>query len=286
MGIDYSAVKGRGYRLEKPVELLCSQSIQEFLTGPAQRLMPALEIHDSLPSTNTYLAQLALAGAPSGTVCLAEQQSAGKGRRGRQWVSPYGHNIYLSILWRFPSGPTAISGLSLAIGVAVIRALKFCLPKEYGLKWPNDIYYQNKKLGGILIEVSGESEGPSAAIVGVGLNLYLPEIEGAAIDQEWTDLSRIDCGQSIVGRNKLAGILLNQLLLVLAEFEKSGISGFLSEWRNYDCLKNKQGSLYIGQHAYKGIIKGIDENGLLLMLNQDGNVQAFASGEVSFSKLS
>ena len=115
-------------------------------------------------------------------VCFAEHQSAGKGRRGRQWVSPFGSNIYMSILWRFQQdGIACTAGLSLAVGVAVIRALKTYGFNEVGLKWPNDIYCQGKKLGGILIEVSGEADGPCAVIIGLGLNLFLPEIQGQTI---------------------------------------------------------------------------------------------------------
>lgn len=281
LGIAYSAVNGKGYRLEKPLALLSKADIQQALTSTARKLINKLEIHDSLPSTNTYLNQLALDGAPSGLVCFAEQQTDGKGRRGRRWVSPFGHNIYSSVLWRFQGNPAAISGLSLAVGIAVIRALNARLPEHYGLKWPNDIYCRNKKLGGILIEVTGESEGPSAAIIGIGLNRYLPVQEATRITQDWIDLSEI-AGDNAPDRNHLAASLLNHLLPILADYESEGIAAFLPEWRRHDCLAGKPGSLYIGHHAYEGIIQGIDDNGLLLLKRPDGAIQAFASGEVSF----
>ncbi|MSS75677.1 MAG: bifunctional biotin--[acetyl-CoA-carboxylase] ligase/biotin operon repressor BirA [Methyloglobulus sp.] len=282
LGLQHSAVSGKGYRLERPLELLDESKILATVDEPTRASISCFEIFDQIPSTNTYLVERALENSPSGTICLAEQQTAGKGRRGRHWVSPFGSNIYLSILWRFQTSPMAISGLSLAIGVAVIRALKLQYGDIFALKWPNDIYYQDKKLGGILVEVSGESDGPCAAVIGLGLNIYLPETEAAEITQQWTDLRQIT-GQQLLGRNVLASALLNQLLLVISEFEEIGIAAYIDEWRGYDCLKNKPATLFVGQHSYDGIVKGIDNNGLLLLELADGRTQAFASGEVSFS---
>jgi BirA family transcriptional regulator, biotin operon repressor / biotin---[acetyl-CoA-carboxylase] ligase len=281
IGIAYVAVTGKGYRLEKPLALLSSDAILSLLTDNAQNLLGKLEIHDSLTSTNTHLGHSARDGALSGTVCFAEQQSAGKGRRGRQWVSPYGYNIYMSALWRFPGGPASVAGLSLAAGVAVIRALNACFPNSYSLKWPNDIHHRQKKLGGILIEVNGESEGPCAAIIGIGLNVYLPPAAAASIDQPWIDLTQLEPSAG-AQRNELAAALLNHLLLVLSEFQDKGIAGFIDEWRCYDGLSGQMGTLFIGQHQIDGRIRGIDDQGLLLMERPDGTVQAFASGEVSF----
>jgi BirA family transcriptional regulator, biotin operon repressor / biotin---[acetyl-CoA-carboxylase] ligase len=282
LGLQHSAVSGKGYRLERPLELLDEARILAALDDRTQPLISRIEIFDQITSTNTYLVERALDNAPSGAICFAEQQTAGKGRRGRHWVSPFGSNIYLSILWRFHVSPMAISGLSLAIGVAVIRALKLQYGDIFGLKWPNDIYYQDKKLGGVLVEVSGESDGPCAAVIGLGLNIYLPVSEAAEITQQWTDLNQIT-GQQLPSRNALAGALLDQLLFVVSEFEEMGIAAYIGEWRDYDCLKNKSATLFVGQHSYDGIVKGIDNNGLLLLELADGRIQAFASGEVSFS---
>jgi BirA family transcriptional regulator, biotin operon repressor / biotin---[acetyl-CoA-carboxylase] ligase len=282
LGIQHSAISGKGYRLVRPLELLDENKILAAVDEKTRALISSFEIHDQIPSTNTYLVERALENAPSGAICFAEQQTAGKGRRGRHWVSPFGSNIYLSILWRFQASPMAISGLSLAIGIAVIRALKVHYGDTFRLKWPNDIYYQDKKLGGILVEVSGESDGPCAAVIGLGLNVYLPEVEAAAITQQWTDLTQIT-GQQQLNRNVLAGTLLDQLLFVISEFEAVGIAAYLDEWRRYDCLKDKPAKLFIGQHSYEGIVQGIDDNGLLLLARPDGSTQAYASGEVSFN---
>lgn len=282
IGLRHAAVSGRGYRLEKPLELLDHALISEFLDEKSRVLLASLEIHEQIPSTNSYLSELVHKGAPSGVVCFAEQQTAGKGRRGRCWVSPYGNNVYVSILWRFQQGPAAISALSLAVGVAVIRTLKQYSIPGIGLKWPNDIYWRDKKLGGILIEVSGENQGPCAAVIGLGLNLYLSGEEAESIDQAWTDLSKAT-GQSRLCRNRLAGQLINNLFAVLDGYESVGIGTYLEEWRRYDCLMNHFAAVFVGHHRYEGIVQGIDDSGLLLLKRPDGTVQSFASGELSFS---
>ena len=283
LGLHHAAVSGKGYRLDKPLELLAHSKINAVLSEQNKALISTLEIHDTLNSTNSYLMERSQTNAPSGFVCFAEHQTAGKGRRGRQWVSPFGSNIYMSILWRFQQGGIAsTSGLSLAMGVAVIRALKQLNINDVGLKWPNDIYSQGKKLGGILIEVSGEADGPCAAVIGLGINLFLPEPQAQSIAQAWTDLTKIT-GENPLIRNQLAGAILNHILSIVDGFEQVGIKAYLDEWRSYDCLKGHMATLYIGQQQIKGIVEGIDDNGLLVIKRADGSIQAFASGEVSFN---
>lgn len=279
--LGYVAVKGKGYRLDRSLQLLDEGVLYKFVDERTRAMISQLEIHDVLPSTNTYLSGLSMQPATPGYVCIAEKQSAGRGRRGRQWISPYGNNVYLSILWRFQSGPAAISALSLAVGVAVIRALKVFNIDGLGLKWPNDIYSRGRKLGGILIEVTGESDGPCAAVIGLGLNLFLSEREAEGIDQAWTDLSRISTFK--LDRNRLVAVLLIQLCRVLESYENLGIKAYLSEWRSYDCLFGERAKVFIGGHEFEGAIAGIDDQGLLLMRHADGTVRAFASGELSFS---
>ncbi|WP_052700248.1 bifunctional biotin--[acetyl-CoA-carboxylase] ligase/biotin operon repressor BirA [Methylocucumis oryzae] len=282
LGLNFSAVTGKGYRLERGLELLSEPAILSNMSLFARAHLAALELHSQLDSTNRYLLAAASAKAPSGTVCMAEYQTAGRGRRGRQWVSPFGSNIYLSLLWHFQLGYAGAAGLSLAIGVAVIRALSALNITGVGLKWPNDIYCQGKKLGGILIEMAGESDGPCVSVVGLGLNCFLSESYAQTIEQPWTDLSKITGGQ-FVGRNRLAAGLISHLLSVLAEFEGCGIRHYIDEWRRYDVMHNRHAQLMIAEQAYTGIIRGIDDNGLLLFEHHDGRIQAYASGEVSFS---
>ena len=283
LGIQHSAVSGKGYRLDYALELLDLTTINQLLSQDHQSLISTLEIHDSLNSTNSYLVDHTQQQAASGFVCFAEHQSAGKGRRGRTWVSPYGSNLYMSILWRFQQGGiAATAGLSLAVGVAVIRALKQYHIHDVGLKWPNDIYSQGKKLGGILIEVLGESDGPCSAVIGVGLNLFLPASEALTINQAWTDLTKVT-GEVTLSRNQLAATLLTHILDIVNGFETVGIQAYLDEWRSYDCLQGQAATLFIGQQEIDGIVEGIDDNGLLLIKRTEGTIQAFASGEVSFS---
>lgn len=284
LGLEPIAVSGKGYRLERPIEFLCRERIESSLDPNILSAVSSIEIHERLDSTNTHLLELAKRQALSGTVCLAEFQVAGKGRRGRYWVSPFGSNIYLSVLWRFQNGPAAISGLSLAVGISVIRALAQFDISGIGLKWPNDIYWHGHKLGGILIEVTGEAHGPCAAVIGIGLNVFLPDRQAASIDQAWTDLYRIMEGASI-SRNRLTGTLLNELVPILADYEVNGLQAYLDEWRSYDCMHGLPVRLYQGDVAIAGHAGGIDDNGLFRLITHDQKMCSFASGEVSFSKV-
>jgi len=284
LGLEFSAVTGKGYRLKTPLQLLSNIEIEKYLSSTTESLISELEIHDSINSTNSYLVDLSHQSKKTGIVCFAEHQTAGKGRRGREWVSPFGSNIYLSILWQFQNGPASISGLSLAVGVAVIRALKDCGVEGVGLKWPNDIYWQQKKLAGILIEVSGETNGPCSAVIGLGLNFYLPKDKAKSITQDWVDLSQMITDNSVNLRNELAAALLNHLMPIIADFEQQGLEDYIDEWRSYDCMKDKDVQIFMGEKTFTGVVAGIDNNGLLLLADEFGQVKAFASGEVSFRK--
>ena len=281
-GIKFSAISGKGYRLERCLQFLSVESIENDLSLTTRSLITELEIHDCIDSTNSYLVNKSYNAGNSGFVCFAESQTAGKGRRGREWISPFGCNIYLSVLWQFQNGPASISGLSLAVGIAVIRALNECGIEDVGLKWPNDIYWQGKKLAGILIEVSGETSGPCNAVVGLGLNFYLPEDQAKSITQDWVDLSSIVADNPVTMRNKLAAELLNHLMPTIANFEHDTLECYLAEWRLYDCMKGQEVDIYMGQQVFTGVVNGIDNNGLLLLANDQGEINAFASGEVSF----
>lgn len=280
LGLLLTAVSGKGYRLQQPLELLDASRIRQALSSQAAILLDALELHDVMVSTNSHLMASAQQQAPSGLVCLAEYQSAGRGRQGKRWISPYGHNIYLSLLWRYQQGPAVLAGLSLAIGVGVIRVLRQLGIEDTGLKWPNDIYWRGRKLAGILIEVSGESSGPCHAVIGLGLNVYLPSSQGQAIDQAWVDLQQI-LGPSLPSRNVLVASLLNTLLPIVADFDSRTAAAYLNEWRSYDCLLGLPAVLSMGAQAFHGIVQGIDDEGLLLLEGEEGSLRRFASGEVS-----
>ena len=281
IGVEIVAVSGKGYRLTQPLELLNQSTIEALLSPPVKTLLNGLEIHHQIDSTNRYLVNSVEQGCCSGMVCLAEMQTAGKGRLGRQWISPFGRNIYLSLLWRFSEGPGALSGLSLAIGVAVVRALKKSGVHNIGLKWPNDIYWRKRKLGGILVEVLGEANGPCSAVIGLGINFYIPERSAQSIDQDWTDLEHI-LGQTRPSRNAMVSGILNELAPIVEGFDKTGLKPYLDEWRGWDCMCGESVTLSVGNSKVRGEVSGITDDGLLILRDQQGRFSNFASGEVSF----
>ncbi len=280
LGIDMNAVTGRGYRIQRAVELLDSEKIRGGLSSHALQYLSDLEIHDEIDSTNSYLMDQ-VGGFSNATVCLAESQSAGKGRTGRKWISPFAANIYMSVLWHFQCGVAAIAGLSLAMGVAVIRALQPYSITGLGLKWPNDVLRRDQKLAGILVEVSGDTHGPCKAVIGFGLNWRMPAHVGSSIDQKWTDMESI-MGSARPQRNVLVPQLLNSVLPIIANYDKNGLAPYLDEWRKSDCMTNKEVCLYLGGHQINGRVEGIDNEGMIVMQTDSQGLRRFASGEVSF----
>lgn len=278
LGLTIHAVRGRGYQLAFPIELLKSETIYNHLPSHARDPLSHIDVLSQVDSTNSILKQRAIQGAASGTACLAEQQTAGRGRQGRHWVSPFGCNLYLSLLWRFSNGPTSLAGLSLAIGVALARAIRATVSQQVSLKWPNDLVWKGQKLAGILVEIAGESAGPSHAVIGVGINVRMPNSLNASIDQPWTDLYRLS--RETPSRNALAASVLEHLVTVLREFEQQGLTAFLDEWRELDSMAGRSVQLQTPTGVIAGQAQGIDKDGSLLI--QVGNeVRRFASGEVS-----
>jgi len=277
-GLDVHAVPGKGYRLAAPLELLRREAIVAALDQNSRPLLADLELHLQLTSTNTHLSARATAGLPSGHACLAEYQTAGRGRRGRSWVSPFAANVYLSLLWRFSLAPATLGGLGLAVGVAVVRALQQAGLQGIGLKWPNDVIWRGRKLAGTLLEMTGESFGPVAVIIGIGLNVRMPASAGAAIDQDWVDMeTALGAGTS---RNALAGVLLHHLLLALRDYQNAGLAPFLEEWRRHDLIAGKSVRLQLPHRTLTGIAQGVDQTGALLLQDR-GTVTSHAAGEVS-----
>lgn len=278
-GIELSAVRGKGYRLPQPLELLDPATIQSFISSDASAALECLTIHPQLDSTNSFLQHERWPEASSALVCLAEQQLAGRGRRGRSWVSPFARNLYLSLAWRFSEGISAMGGLSLVAGIALMRTLRSVGVNSAGLKWPNDILCGNRKLAGILVELAGEASGPTRAIIGIGINVNMTPAAGEQIDQPWTDLAQELDGQNI-SRNLLAARLIENLLEVLQRFQTNGLAGFMYEWRRYDLTYSQVVALKMPNREVQGIAKGIDETGALL-LEVEGHQQRYASGEIS-----
>jgi BirA family biotin operon repressor/biotin-[acetyl-CoA-carboxylase] ligase len=197
---------------------------------------------------------------------------------GRTWLSPFGGNICLSVLWHFDDH-SVIAGLSLAVGVAVTRALIKAGVSGVGLKWPNDILWQGRKLGGILVEVSGEVHGRHAVIIGIGLNVYISPERGRIIDQAWVDLTQI-AGNAPPSRNHLIALTLNELLPMLRDFGQSGLPAVLDEWRAYHCLDGQAVTLHQGARRISGRVAGVTDRGLLVLDCGDEGRREFASGDV------
>jgi BirA family biotin operon repressor/biotin-[acetyl-CoA-carboxylase] ligase len=279
LGLEVHAVSGKGYRLAAPLELLDRGRVMDALDPAGKKRLHELEILDEIDSTNSYLMGRARQSAPSGLACLAESQSAGRGRVGRHWVSTFGANVYLSLLWRYSADPAALGGLSIAVGVAVAQALRDSGICGVQLKWPNDILWEGRKLAGVLIEVSGESAGPCAVVAGIGVNVRLPEAAAREIDQPWVDLGAVPGGET-VSRNRLAGRIIEQVLTVLDGFERTGLGPWLPKWRRLDGVIGHPVSLHLPDGPLAGTARGVDAQGALL-LERDGEISRYACGEIS-----
>jgi BirA family biotin operon repressor/biotin-[acetyl-CoA-carboxylase] ligase len=282
LGLELFAVPGRGYRLARPLELLERDRIVAQLSNNARATLAELELFQEVDSTNRHLVRRGPSGLRSGSVCLAESQQAGRGRRGRAWVSPYGASLYLSVAWSFACAPRTLSGLSIACGIGVARALESMGIEGIGLKWPNDLLWRQRKLGGILIEIAGEASGPCLAVVGAGINMNMPKQVGAQIDQPWVDIASVADG---VGRNALAAALIEQLFATLFQYETVGIEPFLSHWAPRDVAAGKYVELQLPDRMLSGIARGVDPHGALLLETAEG-LQRFSSGEVSLRVIS
>ena len=280
-GLEIDTVKGRGYRLREPLDLFSREDLIAHLPESERTADGDLYLHPVIESTNSWLMQRGAQGESSGAVCLAEYQRAGKGRHGRRWVSPFGHNVYLSMLWRFDLPPMQVAGLSLAAAVGVLRALRAFGCEGVALKWPNDVLWQHKKLAGLLLEVSGEAGGPSQVVIGVGLNTWLGDA-GAAIDQPWIDLSSIP-NVTPHSRNQLAARLITELRAVVREYQSQGLNPFLDEWYRYDLMRGQQVELRSASQCHRGVHLGIDGTGAL-KLGIEGEERLFHAGEVSLRR--
>lgn len=278
-GLDIEVVKGRGYRMRSPCNLLDEQGILDAIPGTVHAALGPLHIFPEIDSTSSWLSRQAQQGAPHASACFAEMQHSGRGRRGRSWVSPFAANLYGSVLWRSQSGAAELGGLSLVAGVALIRALRAIGIDAAGLKWPNDILVDGAKLAGVLVDVSGEASGPCAAVIGIGINVRMPSAAADTIGRSWTDLHRLAPGNGIT-RNRLAGGVLAQLLPALDEFERHGLQAFLDEWQQYDLVTGREIELQLPGSTVAGTACGIDASGALLV-NSQGRRQRYTSGEVS-----
>ena len=290
LGVQIFSVRGRGYKLPDPIVMLDQEAILNAIGQ--ERAWFKLELHDTLESTNSYLmkkanqSQAALMGsngAAHATCVVAQLQTAGKGRRGRSWQAGLGASLTFSLLWRFQMGASALSGLSLAVGVALIRALQALGVHQAKLKWPNDVLVETaagkQKLAGILIELQGDMDGPSAAVIGIGINVHLPEHVGNKIDQPFTDLYSISA--DVANPNVLLGSVLKHMAEVLNEFERDGFEALRQEWMQYHAYHNQAVRMLMPDgREVLGEVLGVALDGVLLVNTAQGE-QRFSAGEIS-----
>jgi len=281
-GLEVSAVAGRGYRLARPIDLLDERTLLAGLPALARDRLRRLTLADEIDSTNEAL--LHGDALPPGRLdaCLAEFQSRGRGRRGREWLAPFGSGLCLSVNWCFAEAPQQLSALSLAAGVAVRRALARHGIADVTLKWPNDILHDGRKLGGILCELRAEVAGPAYVVVGIGLNVSLSDAARQAIAATGLPPTALaDLGlPTLPSRSALAATLIGQLALSLAEFEQSGFAPFRDEWRAADALAARPVRLQHGDQVLDGVARGIDDDGALV-LETSGRIERIVSGEVT-----
>ena len=283
LGLEVAAMPGRGYRLLRPIELLDRGVLLEQMSPGLVASLEALEVFGVIDSTSDHLRSAAAPGPERLHAVFAEYQTGGRGRRGRRWLSPYGSGLCLSVSWCFSIVPPMLSALSLAAGVAVHRALATFVPDNLGLKWPNDIIAGGRKLGGILVDVEGESQGPIKVVVGVGINIDVPEQLDNQLANEGglppVGLRELKTRGDIL-RNTVAATVMNELHVVLDEFSRTGFVGFVDEWQRYDSLRGEPVSVRTGARTHAGIACGIAADGALL-LEANGETMSVMSGEVT-----
>jgi len=278
LGLGVESSRGRGYRLERVLDLLDTRTIEAALGREARRRLQPLSILIETDSTNQRLLERAATSDIHGAVCMAEFQHAGRGRRGRQWRAPLGAGLCMSLGWRFDDA-AALAGLSLAAGVAVRAALAELGTTGVQLKWPNDLLWRGRKLGGILIEMRGEFGGPCTTITGVGLNVCLPPAMLAATDPPCIDVREI-MGRSI-DRNRLAARVLAALQSAYTRFATHGFRGVMDDWARHDALNGRQVIVEAGGRHWTGVARGVGEDGSLIIVTDGGGEQRFHGGEVS-----
>lgn len=281
LGVQIFSVRGRGYRLPEPVAWLERDAVLDAIGE--QRAWYKLELHDYLESTNSYLMKQAALGAPHASCVAASLQTRGRGRRGRVWQSGLGASLTFSLLWRFQSGAAALSGLSLAVGVAMVRSFRDLGIAEAQLKWPNDLVVrqqgQYRKLAGILIELQGDMEGPSAAVIGIGINLRLPEQVKKHIDQPAIDLFALN--EKAANPSQLLGLLLKNMAQTLSEFERQGFAAVSDEWTQHHAYHNQPVRMLLPDgRELQGVARGVADDGILLV-ETAGGLQRFSAGEIS-----
>jgi len=272
LSLEIHKVRGRGYRLANPLSLL---SEVEILSTGAPVKWPML-ILDSVDSTNAEGVRSIDRSKDVPYLVLAERQTAGRGRRGRKWVSPYAENIYYSLVLRIEGGMRQIEGLSLLVGLAVMQTLREAGVVRAGLKWPNDILVGTKKIAGVLLELVGDPADVCHVVIGVGINVNMQE--APEVDQSWTSV-RLETG-ALSDRNRLVALLNGNLQRYLAVHREYGFTAFQSQWEQNHLWQGRAVTLLTGAGSTEGVVLGIDGHGAL-RLEVGGVEKSFSGGELS-----
>ena len=265
-------VSDEALTLAEPLELIDVDKLAGYISDDAKLDLSQVDVHWSVDSTNVVMMNRSRLEGFAGSVCLAERQTAGKGRRGRHWVSPFGKNIYISLGWHLPVA-RSVEGLSLVVGLAVARAIEASGGGAVQLKWPNDVLKDRAKVAGILVELGGVQSGQRSVVAGIGVNLNLSEADASSIDQPWQAL-KVD------SRNQLIGQLINHLTRDFKVFAAEGFAPFRAQWMAHDAFKDEQVRVLLGENSIPGRNRGVDEAGNLLVETDQG-LQHFNAGEVS-----
>ncbi len=269
-GVEILTLPGKGYRFPAPMNLLDKEVIENFLPNNHIEVIPVID------STNQYILEK-FAELNSGDACVAEYQYAGRGRRGRKWISAFGRNLYLSMYWRLEQGPAAAIGLSLVVGIIIAEVLNRQGAERVKVKWPNDLYLDDKKLAGILVELTGKTGDAAHVVIGIGINISMSSDQQRSINQHWTNLQQ---SGTVVERNKLVAEIIVELKKALTQFEKEGLTPFMSRWFGLDNFINRNVKLIIGDREVYGVARGIDPQGALL-LDINGVITPYIGGEIS-----
>lgn len=283
LGVEIRAQAGQGYSLPVSLELLDADVILDSLSHELRLIIEDFQLLWVTESTSDFLLRGGRTEPGRARICLAEYQTGGRGRRGRQWFAAIGSGLCISAGWCFPAAPASLSCLGLAAGVAVLRAVRACGVRNAELKWPNDLVAGGKKLGGILVDVQGEAGGPLQVVTGVGIN-YAPDSRAAATILAAGGLAPVSLsdltGPVLVGRNVLAAELVTSLINVLQQFQSTGFESLVDEWRSADYLRGKIVKINAGEKETVGVASGISSDGQLLV-DIDGALTQVATGDVS-----
>ncbi|WP_245929187.1 bifunctional biotin--[acetyl-CoA-carboxylase] ligase/biotin operon repressor BirA [Agarilytica rhodophyticola] len=283
IGIQVESSRGLGYCIAGGLSLIDKKTLANCLPDNLLQQLDMISVLPVIDSTNKYLFDQVNADQNTAikSICLAEMQTGGRGRRGRVWQSPFARNLYLSIAWPFDNGIAVMEGLSLAVGVAIAEALEELGLPDTSLKWPNDILYSGAKLGGVLIEIVGDMSGQCHVVVGVGLNVAMPEQFMLDVDQAWTDIkSLLPENNELPSRSEIAGIVLKHLLTLLSDYQDKGFAFYRQRWQRKGAYCNQEVSLVTPSKVVTGKMLGVSETGAVILM-VDNTEMHFVGGEIS-----